>query len=302
MQATLTTDTAAAAAYGASSSGSATPAHDPDFQAVGVGGSGAGSTASAFRYTALVAAIRSTRTLQAVACMLPTDLCAYAACEVVRAVLDSAPKRSHLHSVRVLSRVHNPAWGPLFEQGPRAVPFDPFSGSAVLAAKVATASLGKPIAVLKPQATDKDLVGAVGAWAGASVHQWSFEAAWREGFRKECPEPPVELVAKIEAHSKALLERNTQVGGASSTLFASLKDRVGGVGVAGEEVPEWQRGEYIDSLSRLQDEGTWNLHSSNMDARTQKLEDMGMFGSVMGHDEEQGGGAGEGATPRARAR
>lgn len=63
-------------------------------------------------------------------------------------------------------------------------------------------------------------------------------------------------------------------------MLDSLKERIGGVGVGAEEVPEWQRGEYLDSLSKLQDEASWDLHSANTDKRSQALGDMNMFGSV----------------------
>jgi len=105
--------------------------------------------------------------------------------------------------------------------------------------------------------------------------------------RKDAPEPPADLLERVHSHTTSAAAaagagedaaKSKRAGGRA--MLDSLKERIGGVGVGAEEVPEWQRGEYLDSLSKLQDEGAWDLHSANTDKRSQALGDMNMFGSV----------------------
>jgi Kef-type K+ transport system membrane component KefB len=144
-------------------------------QDTGMGAKGAGTD---FRFAAVVSLIQNTRTLQAVAGMLPTDALNLAVCSIVDATIAASPKKSHLHSVRILSRVNEPQWASVFEDK-GIIPIHPFFSESHLAAKLLMAPHGKPIPVFNaPCANDDDLAKAARGLLESSEH-WTFEAAWR---------------------------------------------------------------------------------------------------------------------------
>ena len=80
----------------------------------------------------------------------------------VRALVDAAPKKSPLRSLRRMALVHHAAAGADFEQA-QAMPVHTASHAALLAAKLLTTQVSKPVAVFKPAGGAADRCRAVGA-------------------------------------------------------------------------------------------------------------------------------------------
>jgi Kef-type K+ transport system membrane component KefB len=111
-------------------------------------------------------------TLQAFVASLPTDAATYAAIELAAATIARAPRRSHLHSVRLVAEIQTPAWvQPLTALG--AVVVNKELASVQVLASLTSVKLGKPAAVAPPAANNDDVAKA-SSEAFEGPHFWSF--------------------------------------------------------------------------------------------------------------------------------
>jgi hypothetical protein len=244
----------------------------------------------------------SSRTLQVVACMLPTDEDNITALTAVMRTVDGAPPKSHLHRVRLMASCRDPTTAASLE-AVGALPLHEFSLFAAAAASLAAEGPGKPTVLLPPHSgvkelgnmVLKDIVGGPSLWGllGAAGTRTpaadAFERAAAEAARAK-------LSAAAAAGSGAgddsaggngvtrLLSRVTRAG-------AELIGEVGGAGVNLQE-EEFQESGYSNTIGDLTDPtaGLGELESRLGSATStfKKRGAMEMFGSLsMQRDEHQ---------------
>lgn len=134
------------------------------------------------RYSALIAAVQRSRTLQAVACMLPSDLTNFAAASVVLCFIAAAPKSSHLHSIRIVTMLHgnDAEWAETFASM-GVITLHPQLHSVDLAARLLRATAGKPLALVANASTDELRRSMQSSLEGAHLWDLYFTAAEVEG-------------------------------------------------------------------------------------------------------------------------
>jgi len=109
-----------------------------------------------------VSLVRDTPTLQAVAVCTPTDAGALAAVATVHALIAAAPRRSHLHSVRLAAAVRGGAWVHLFQRLGVLPLYDGALAAAAAARLLATPATA-PTVVLGAAPNNEELARLLGA-------------------------------------------------------------------------------------------------------------------------------------------
>jgi len=254
-----------------------------DTAAVGGGSAATVGMGVDYRYAALVAAVQRTRALQAVACMAATDAANHGAITAVESAIVAAPPRSHLHSVRLLARVTNPAWVEVYEAR-GVVPVHALFSEAAVAATLLTASVGRPVPLLSTPPVNNDEFSSAGARLFGTASSWELANAW-SATAAATEGGDAALLTRLRSEAavahRASSRRGGGGGGAAGAHDGGMLARIG---VEAEEVPAWQRDSYLDAIDALSDAS--RLEEGKRDAAAKKRGDWEMFGSVMLGEEE----------------
>jgi hypothetical protein len=189
-----------------------------------------------------------------VGCLLPSDLMNYGAAAVVDQVIRSAPKRSHLHSVRLLARLHDVEWCDPFE-AMGVIPLHPDVHVSMLTARILTAPTSKPFVLAKAPMSNHELtrffhgqLEARGLWSlhHDAVDATSDAAGGSAAARRAAAVVPAELLARLQRHVADALPGHAAGGAAGGgEAGARMREEL----LDSEAVPEWQRSAYVDALS-----------------------------------------------------
>jgi hypothetical protein len=175
-------------------SGGATPTANPlSAGAAATAAASASGSSTDYTLSRLVSLVQSSsRTLQAVAAMLPSDASNFACVTLVDKLIAAAPKRSHLHSVRIVASCRDPAWAAVFENATGAIALHEFSLSAHAASRIITVSAGKPALLLPPLPNSDEIAKAVQRVIVEGAHYWNLsESAPTQPFNSSSPSDPV---------------------------------------------------------------------------------------------------------------
>jgi len=200
--------------------------------AAAAGGSVVGGTD--YTFSKLVALVQSSsRTLQAVAAMLPSDAANLASCSLIERIIAAAPRRSHLHSVRLVASCRDPAWAGLFESI-GVLPIHEFSLAAAAASRLITVAPSKPTVLLPGAANNDELAKAVLKGVVEGAHYWDLADA-----------APTQLpgaggVDGSDAAGTGARARGRSAGGAG--LLAGSQQQYDGIIAAGKRASLYRRG------------------------------------------------------------
>jgi hypothetical protein len=202
----------------------------------GAGGAAAavGSVAGGTDYTfsKLVALVQSSsRTLQAVAAMLPSDATNLASCSLIERIIAAAPRRSHLHSVRLVASCRDPAWASLFESI-GVLPIHEFSLAAAAASRLITVAPAKPTVLMAGAANNEELAKAVLKGVVEGAHYWDLADA--------APTQLPGTAAGSDAAGTGARARGRSAGGAG--LLAGSQQQYDGIIAAGKRASLYRRG------------------------------------------------------------
>jgi len=256
-----------------------------DTSAVGGGSAATVGMGVDYRYAALVAAVQRTRALQAVACMAATDAANHGAITAVESAIVAAPPRSHLHSVRLLARVTNPAWVEVYEAR-GVVPVHALFSEAAVAATLLTASVGRPVPLLSTPPVNNDEFSSAGARLFGTASSWELANAWSAtADAADGGGGDAALLTRLRSEA-AVAHRGSsrRGGGGGGAAGAHDGGMLARIGVEAEEVPAWQRDSYLDAIDALSDAS--RLEEGTRDAAAKKRGEWEMFGSVMLGEEE----------------
>ena len=294
----------------------------------GVGGGGGGG--QDFRYARLVSLVTTdTRTLAAVAVALPSDVTSFAACRALSDAIAGAPKRSHLHSVRISVLLHSPAWAPAYASLGGVIPMHATSAASHLTSVLLTSPLGqyRPLSALPGVANKDELAKATGKALLEGPHYWPFiadasaaaspaslppavtafisaRAAAKAGGTASPAGNPVASAggsgANGSASSASSAASGSGGGGARDSIKSLTKSLVSLGASDAEEVPEWQRDEYLSSLQSLDDNAA--VSADVLQAKVRAKDQLEMYGSISAHiDGDDDGDGGDGSKSRGLA-
>lgn len=237
-----------------------------------------------FRFARLVAEISTgTRTLQAVAIALPSDATCFAAARVLHDTVCAAPKRSHLHSVRISAVVRSPVWSSAYSVLGGIIPLHAASAATHMAAVLLTAPLVRPVTAFAPATSKDDLAQAAGHVLLEGPHFWRFASAGADA--SAGASLPQAVNALLASRASAVSSAPGLAGGAAGGS-ATLRSLVTLGTNDAEMVPEWQRDEYINALDSLSDNSA--VKEEVMRGTTRKADLDDMYGSISSYDTGSG--------------
>lgn len=185
----------------------------------------------AARWAPLIARVTSTPSLAAIVITLPqtptSDAAVFSLCDAVRAALAAAPKRSTLHSVKVVAQVRSPAWASALKTIGVA-PVHAFSTASALASALVRAPTGgNPVQLLNVTA-DVDLAK---AWFDVSVEGPALAALAAPLQASDGPSPTDALLAAAAA--------------------PYVREPTGANAEGVEPVAPWARDDYLSSFDSM---------------------------------------------------
>lgn len=251
------------------------------------GGAAAGGTDH--RFLKIVELVSKTRALAATVFALENDSANFGCAQVVDSVITAAPKKSSLHSVRLLVVLQSPGWAGAFENI-GIIPVHPALHATHLAAKLVSAPRARPLTVLGPAANQDELCHNV-AGLLQGPHFWKIApvgAAAGGGEAVGPDEVTVHVPAAVSGTSSAAdaSKPAAATAGAGGSIMGALRNACAG----GEEVGEWAgaRDEYLDQLNGLengeeqQESGSRNEAGAGAAGGRRKggIEDVEMYGTI----------------------
>lgn len=212
-----------ASAGGASAAGAPAPVRAPGQPPKKPTDAPSISPATDYRLSKLVQQVGSIASLAAVVIDFPSDSASFAAVEAVHDRIAAAPRRSHLHGVRVVALVRAPEWvEPFYRMG--AVPIHAGAALVTALAKVSTAPLARPIPILAP-AYNLDELGKAAQKMTEGPHAWKYLPS---GFGAE----DNAFVTMTEHKDGAFASQaGATPGGQSLLSVPSFRKRQGGAGL-----------------------------------------------------------------------
>lgn len=198
------------------------------------------------------------KSLAAVVFALSDDQMNFEAAQAVRNILQAAPKKSTLHSVRLLALLRSPSCGPLFASV-QCMPIHPELHTSLLAAKLLQAPLHSPVAFMKPNMDLADMCkGVTKSLQGETLQTFTekFTEPGAKGtstlydgddLNKQTASPvikhkPMDLLQGLELMTSKMPKNLNQ-----------LKAQFDDAWLGGEQVGEWDeaRDEYVEQLAGL---------------------------------------------------
>jgi Kef-type K+ transport system membrane component KefB len=242
-------------------------------------------------YDVLTAAMETTKSLQAVAVMLPTDTACVAACEAIVDVINASKKGSRLNSMRVLVKVHDPANAEMYANA-GIVPLQSNIVDSLLATKAITSPPGRPLTVF-PKVVDNADLSALMSKAVEAPHLWKFMDALPGSLQPAQPlhawgngaaahkDASISARHSFRARSTSGINRSTSSQDHGGRVIAKLRNSLSGA----ELVSTWQRNAYVEQLDGLTENVSLQMGGTT-DPATLLKNDMQLYGNLHAISEE----------------